>query len=386
MLNKTCYFVLLLGLVLAGRATAQLNDGAVGPSLATLFPGATFDQVVPTQEQVTGVAPAARPLRPEEVLRYFEALAAAVPQARLVEFGRTYEGRPLVVLAVSDAATVQDLTAFQLNHRAVLDPRIESAGRPATKPVAWLAYGIHGDELSSTDAAAALAYWLVAGTDPEAQRLRRELLVLIDPCENPDGRTRYLAQTTSFAHRTASPDQDDLSHRGAWPWGRGNHYLFDMNRDWFTMLLPESARSREISAWLPQMIVDSHEMGANSSYLFPPARHPFNPHLPSITQKWVQSVSDAQATALDQRGYPASGTRSSFRATARPGPRTTGRSASCTRCPAPPAPWSGSATARCAPLPPRSSTRSPRRSPISPSWPTMPPGSCPTRWPGGVKP
>ena len=29
---------------------------------------------------------------------------------------------------------------------------------------------------------------------------------------------------------------EDLSHTTVWPWGRGNHYLFDLNRDWFTMV------------------------------------------------------------------------------------------------------------------------------------------------------
>ena len=44
------------------------------------------------------------------------------------------------------------------------------------------------------------------------------LVILIDPYENPDGRERYLAQILSFAHRTANPDQDDLSHAAS---GRG---------------------------------------------------------------------------------------------------------------------------------------------------------------------
>ncbi len=310
--------VALLGLLLTSSlalvwvppsAAAQgLNSGVEPISLAELFPEAVFDPALPTQESVTGVAPGQRPLRPEEVLDYFAALADASPHARLVEFGRTHEGRPLVVLAVSDEATIADLEGFKANHRKLLDPRggdLPTAEDLAgTRAVAWLAYGIHGDELSSTDAAASVAYRLVAGTDDVALKLRSRLLVLIDPCENPDGRSRYLSQISSFAHRTANPDQDDLSHASVWPWGRGNHYLFDMNRDWFTMTQPESARSREVAHWLPQVLVDSHEMGANATYLFPPPRHPFNPHLPPNTRKWERIFSDDQARALDARGYP----------------------------------------------------------------------------------
>jgi len=290
------------------EAAGGLNQGVQPIALADLFPGATFDPAIPTQEAVTGVKPGQRPLRPEEVLAFYRALAAASPRASLLEYSRSYEARPLVVLAVSDEATVADLDGFRKSHVELLDSRnakpAAAADLTGAKAVAWMAYGIHGDELSSTDAAASLAYLLVAGTDEATVGLRKKLLILIDPCENPDGRARYLAQTLSFAHRKANPDQDDLSHRTVWPWGRGSHYLFDLNRDWFVMTQPESRRTVVIADWLPQVMVDSHEMGANSTYLFPPPRHPFNPDLPANTRKWAGPFSEDQAQALDERGYP----------------------------------------------------------------------------------
>ena len=54
-----------------------------GKTTAELFPWATFDSAIPTQEAVTGVVPGSRPLRHQEVLRYFEALAEASPRATL---------------------------------------------------------------------------------------------------------------------------------------------------------------------------------------------------------------------------------------------------------------------------------------------------------------
>lgn len=292
----------------APPATRPLNAGLRGLDPAVLFAGSVFNPSVPTLQDVTGVGPAERPLRPEEVIDWFRALEKASPRARLITFGRTYEDRPLVLLAVSDEATIADLDGFRRAHLEQLDPRRDpepgAAPLTAGKAVAWLAYGIHGDELSSTDAACALAWWLVAGDDDKAKALRRDLVVLIDPCENPDGRARYLAQIRSFAHQTANPDQDDLSHSGVWPWGRGNHYLFDLNRDWISLRLPESVRAPEIASWLPELLVDSHEMGSDSSYLFPPARHPYNPFRPLTVRKWETTFSDEQARALDVRGYP----------------------------------------------------------------------------------
>lgn len=274
-----------------------------------LFPWATFDPEIPTQKEAIGFHPGARPLRHAEIMRYLRALADASPRATMTTYAHSYEGRELVYFAVSEADTIAGLDAFREAHAARVDPR----GRPAgddgallaqAKAVAWMAYGIHGDELSSCDAAAALAYWLVAGEDARAEKLRRELVILIDPTENPDGRDRYLAQTAAFAHAVPNPDTEDLSHTTVWPWGRGNHYLFDLNRDWFSMVHPESRRSAVIASWDPQLMVDSHEMGADTTYLFPPPRHPFNPHLPPHHQEWTLRFSRDQARALDERGYP----------------------------------------------------------------------------------
>jgi len=295
----------VLVILMPGAAAGELNQGVAGTTLDVLFPGATFDEAIPTQKGVTGVEPGARPLRPEEILTFYQALADASPRARLMEYARSHEGRPLVVLAISDEQTITDLDSFKARHAALMDPRKDAGDDLVTaKAVAWMAYGIHGDELSSTDAAASLAYWLIAGKDDRARTLRNRLVILIDPNENPDGRARYLAQTTSFAHRMANPDQDDLSHATVWPWGRGNHYLFDLNRDWFTMVHPESARSRWIAGWIPQLVVDCHEMGDNATYLFAPPRYPFNPHLPANTLKWQGPFSADQASALDDRGFP----------------------------------------------------------------------------------
>ena len=300
-----------LGIVTAclGWAAAVAADGPSGRTPAELFPDARFDPRIPTQRQVIGIDPGARPLRHAELLAYLRALDEASPRCRLETYSRSHEGRELVYLAIGDEATIATLDDFRAAHARRLDPRGRDASADAgvlepAKAVAWMAYSIHGDELSSADAAAVLAYRLVAGEDDEATRLRRDLVVLIDPCENPDGRERYLAQTVSFAHAVPNADTEDLSHTTVWPWGRGNHYLFDLNRDWFSLVQPESQRSGVIASWNAQLVVDSHEMGADESYLFSPPRHPFNPYQPARSEKWGERFAADQARALDSLGFP----------------------------------------------------------------------------------
>ena len=167
-----------------------------------------------------------------------------------------------------------------------------------------MAYSIHGDEISGVDASLAVAYRLAAGMDSLTQRLRKELIVIIDPTENPDGRERYLAQMEAFTTAVPLADGQSLQKGGFWPWGRGNHYLFDMNRDWFSQELPESkARIQAIVEWNPQLVVDAHEMGQWDTYLFSPPRHPFNPYLTDRVKHWWSVYASDQAKAFDQRGW-----------------------------------------------------------------------------------
>ena len=71
---------------------------------AELFPDAAFDRAVPTQQQVTGVEHGARPLRPEEALRYLEALAEVSDRIKIIPYAKSHEGRPLVIAAIGDGA------------------------------------------------------------------------------------------------------------------------------------------------------------------------------------------------------------------------------------------------------------------------------------------
>jgi hypothetical protein len=282
--------------------------GAADPAgvpLTRLFPDARFDPAVPTQEAVLGFRPAARPMTHDELMRYVAAVAASSRRVKVLPYATSWEGRSLVAVAVGDESTIWDLDAFRAAHARRTDPRKSRSGEDSTaKAVAWIAYGIHGDEISSTDAAAAVLYWLAAGEDEPARTIRSRTLVLIDPCENPDGRERYLSQIRWFAHQTPSADLEDLSHTSIWPYGRGNHFLVDLNRDWITLVHPESARVDEIARWNPQLMVDSHEMGAEDTYLFSPARAPFNPFLPKDYLTWARRYAQDQGRALDARSYP----------------------------------------------------------------------------------
>jgi hypothetical protein len=132
------------------------------------WPGASYDPSVPTEKQVIGHDPGNRVTRPEDIVKYMEALAAARPhQMRVFDYGKTWEGRRLIYCAVSSEANIRRLDEIRGGMKQLADPRKISdadakrimARMPA---VLWLAYGVHGNEISSNDAAMLTAYHLVA--------------------------------------------------------------------------------------------------------------------------------------------------------------------------------------------------------------------------------
>lgn len=265
---------------------------------------------VPSPRDVLGFSPGERAAEPAEIVRYAEALAASSARVRLSRYGETHEGRPLVLLTISSEANLARLPEVRRSVGRILDPRDPLAdgelrslvdGTPA---IAYLAYSIHGDEFSGADASLAVAHELATSESADVRELRDELVVLVDPLQNPDGRQRILAMNAAFSGALQNPDPEAMSHAGQWPWGRGNHYFFDLNRDWFMLVQPESGGKADIlRTWRPQLVVDAHEMGSRSTFLFNPPREPYNPLLPASTLGWWMTFAADQARAFDERGW-----------------------------------------------------------------------------------
>jgi hypothetical protein len=271
------------------------------------FPGVTYRQSIPSQESIVGFACGQRAANASEIERCLKAWAGAAPdRTQLVEYARSHEGRPLHYLVVTSPQNLTRLDAIQAGYAKLGDPRSCSPAeaRPLidTLPaVAWLAYTIHGDETEGSDAALAVIYHLLAAQDPQVEKLLEDVVIIVDPLMNPDGRDRFVKMIAE--HRGALPNVDDQSllHSGYWPRGRGNHYLFDLNRDAIYATQPETrGRLLAIARFNPLLFVDAHGMGAQATHLFSPPRPPINPNFPKSRMSWAGLFARDQATALDR--------------------------------------------------------------------------------------
>jgi len=271
---------------------------------------ATMDPNVPTPASVLGHEVGDGAARYDKAVAYLEKLAEVSPCVTIQPYGETHEGRTLYYVTITSEANTERLAQIKADNARLADPRKLDGETDARRlvesmpAVAWLAYGIHGDELSSTDAALMVAYTLAAGTDEKTRQMRDTLVIHIDPMMNPDGRERYLSQLQQLSGKVPSIDYQSMQHHGLWSAGRTNHYMFDLNRDWLAQVQPATrARSRTIISWHPHLLIDSHEMGALDTYLFDPPREPLNNDLSDAIKLWRRRFSADQAAAFDSHGW-----------------------------------------------------------------------------------
>ncbi len=294
----------LAATLLAAPAPAQTPD-------EPFWPGAQYDPKIPTLKQIVGHDPGAEITTPDQIGVYLRALAQAAPErTRLIEYARSWEGRPLWLMVVASAERIAALDQVKAGIKRLADPRglanAEAERLVATLPVVvWLVHGVHGNEISSGDAALLEAYHLLAARgDGGVEAVLRDALVLIDPMQNPDGRARFVFQNLQGRASLPDPAPYNAEHDEPWPGGRSNHYLFDMNRDWFAQTQPETRGRIKIALeYFPQVNVDLHEQGGNNNYYFAPPADPINPHYTKAQRAGFELFGRANGARFDERGW-----------------------------------------------------------------------------------
>ncbi len=284
---------------------------AVTPLAAQEFwPGANYDPHIPTFRQVLGYEPGERITSHAGIVRYLEALAAASPRIKIFEYGESWEGRKLVYAAISSETNMKKLAGIRSSLERFADPRQTSEGEArklaATLPAAvWLSYGVHGDEISSPEAALLTAYHLLAVRhDTMADAILSNDIVLLDPIQNPDGRDRFVNYYEQTRGLEPDPNPMAAEHNQPWPGGRYNHYLFDLNRDWIALTQPEIRdQVKALREWLPLVYVDLHEMSGDSTYFFSPEADPYNPNLTAAQRESLTLFGRNNARWFDRYGF-----------------------------------------------------------------------------------
>ena len=272
---------------------------------AYFFPqSGDFDPAIPTPQQFLGHEIGSQYTRHDQLVAYFKELARHSDKIKVQEIGRSYEGRPLLIATVTAADNHARLESLRRQHATLVDPAQPRSAAGGSPVVVWLGYSVHGNETSSGEAALLTAYYLVANRSAETQQWLRDAVVLFDPAQNPDGRDRAASWHNAWASSPASADPADKEHVEPFPQGRTNHYFTDLNRDWLALTQQDSRPKIEVfHQWYPNVQIDFHEMGKDSTYYFEPSpKSMHSPLIPAASYAFNKTLAKYHAASLDALG------------------------------------------------------------------------------------
>jgi hypothetical protein len=238
------------------------------------------------------------------IVDYFKYVAGASKNVKLVQYGSTNEGRPLVTMFIASEDNIDKLESIRQNNLSLAglgDGKAASINAPV---IVWLSYNVHGNEPASSEAAMQTLFDMIDPANTTTKAWLKNTVVVIDPCLNPDGHERYVNFYNSV--KGADPDINPASreHQEPWPGGRVNHYYFDLNRDWAWQTQKETqARVKLFNDWLPQVHVDFHEQGYNAPYYFAPAAAPFHRDITAWQKEFQTTIGKNNAKYFDKNGW-----------------------------------------------------------------------------------
>ncbi|MCX2720054.1 M14 metallopeptidase family protein [Lentiprolixibacter aurantiacus] len=265
-----------------------------------------FQSKIPSPEAYLGYPIGAHHTRHDRIVDYLEMLSVVSDRASLINYGRTHEGRRLVMLVISSPENMEALPEIKERHLAYTRPNASLAPDPELPVFVNLAYNVHGNEPSSSEAALLTAYTLTASNNPEILNYLNNAVILVDPTINPDGRDRHTHWANMYQGNPLVIDPQDAEHNEYWPGGRTNHYWFDLNRDWLLAINPESrGKLNWYHEWYPNVVTDFHEMGTQSTYFFEPMKinGSLNPIMPRENYEDLNNLfGEYYSKALDSIG------------------------------------------------------------------------------------
>ncbi|WP_218004788.1 M14 family zinc carboxypeptidase [Microtetraspora niveoalba] len=223
-----------------------------------------------------------RTLTSDEIRKYVAAVAGASDRVVTGTIARSVTGQELPYAIVSDRHHMVpgQLKKIAEQIRSLRDPRSLRADKAARiaadgPAIVWVAGNVHGGEKSGADAALRTLYELAGGLSCDVAKRNENLVTVIVPTQNPDGRE---------ANR------------------RQNEYGFDLNRDWFARSQPETGGKIEMLRQYPaQVFVDAHEMGGRQ-YFFPPNADPIHHEIAAQPVDWINRIGAANAAGFGYNG------------------------------------------------------------------------------------
>jgi len=238
-----------------------------------------------------------------DVAGYFRKLAAASDRIRLAEFGRSSEGKPMLVAYISSADNLRHLDRWrEISRRLALGKATRQEAQKLAaegKVIVWIDSGLHSSEVAPVQHSFDLAYRMITAEDPDTRRIRDKVILMQIPVINPDGLdwiAHWYRKNVGTPHELAPL-----------PWLYQKYAGHDNNRDWFMLNLDETRHVSRLlfRDWFPQIVYNQHQAPAFPARIFvPPYAEPLNPHIPAEVMEGINLIGSAIKERFAREGKP----------------------------------------------------------------------------------
>jgi len=285
--------------------TALIKQSLTDPRISTeLVDHLPASSTVPTPLKVLGHIIGAPGIidHAEDLNHYLQVIAQSAPtRARYWTIGKSEEGRDMAVLVIGNEETIKNLDTYKGYLAALTDPRRTSAAQAkqmlkVAKPIYWITSGMHSPERGGPEMLMELAYRLVVEETPLVQGIRDNVITMITPVVEMDGRDK---DVDTYYFNKDRPEGEARLPLMYW----GKYVQHDNNRDGMGQFL---ALTRNIERfgleWHPTILHDLHE--AQTLLYSSTGTGPYNEQLDAITIDEWWKLAENDVLQMTKRGVP----------------------------------------------------------------------------------
>jgi hypothetical protein len=233
----------------------------------------------------------------EDSLGYFRKLASASNRIKLVNVGKTTQGREWWIAFISDPENLAQLDHYKdVSRRLALARGIseEQARTMAreTKPIVHLDGGLHATEVANHQQTIQLGYDLVANDDQEVKDIRHNLIVELWFSINPDGQS---AVANWYRENVGTPYEVSPM-----PFLYQEYVGHDNNRDGYMLNMLESRIVTKATLdTQPIIFYTQHQSTFPGRILLPPFPDPMSSNLHPLMIRWLNLIGMSIAEYLE---------------------------------------------------------------------------------------
>ena len=258
---------------------------------------------VPSPEKVLGYAVGTpnKLTYTKDLYRYYRQLAAASPRVRVfLAPEKSEEGREQMLVLVSDEANLAKLDRYKEITAKLADPRkLTDADAQALiaegKPFYWASGSIHSPETGSPEMLMEMAYRLAVEDSPFIEDIRKNMIVMITPALEVDGRD-FMVDLYNYRKANPGKPSPPLLY-----WGK--YVAHDNNRDGLGLALALTRNQmRTFLEYHPTVLHDLHE---SVPYLYTmTGTGPYNAWLDPLAIDEFQLLAYHEIEEMTKRGVP----------------------------------------------------------------------------------